>query len=214
MRRRRLDRYPNFDALRRGERPDTFRINCCVRASGVAIIAPHGGKIEPWTSTIATSIAADDYCLYCFEGRKQRDNWDLHVTSTHFDEPQCLSLVARCDRVVAVHGCEGAEVIVYMGGLDQDLRDSIGDYLHAIGVVTGSHDDPDLQGLHRNNICNRGRRGMGVQLEISYGLRSALIQATPPEAVPAMAAFSEAVRAAIGAVGHEGMADAQELARR
>ena len=59
-----------------------------------------------------------------------------------------------------------------------------------------------------------GDEVMGVQLEISYGLRSALIQATPPEAVPAMAAFSEAVRAAIGAVGHEGMADAQELARR
>jgi phage replication-related protein YjqB (UPF0714/DUF867 family) len=99
--------------------------------------------------------------------------------------------------VVAVHGCEGAEVIVYMGGLDQDLRDSIRERLHAIGVVTGN--DPDLQGLYRNNICNRGRRGMGVQLELSYGLRSALIKATPSKAVTAIA-FAEAVRAAINAV--------------
>jgi hypothetical protein len=70
----------------------------------VAIIAPHGGKIEPWTSAIATAIAADDYCLYCFEGRKRRENRDLHITSTHFDEPQCLTLVSGCDQVVAVHG--------------------------------------------------------------------------------------------------------------
>jgi phage replication-related protein YjqB (UPF0714/DUF867 family) len=202
LRVRRPDKYPNFSALRRGERAGNFRINRCIRASSVAIIAPHGGKIEPWTSAIATSIAADDYRLYCFEGRKQQDNWDLHITSSYFDEPQCLSLVSRCDRVVAVHGCKGAEAIVYLGGLDQDLRDSIRDCLHAIGVITGSHDDPDLQGLHRNNICNRGRRGMGVQLEISYGLRSALIKATPSEVVPAMAAFAEGVRAAIGAVAN------------
>lgn len=197
MRRKRPDNYPNFSALRQAERPGNYRINCCIRASSVAIIAPHGGKIEPWTSAIATSIAADDYCLYCFEGRKQRDNWDLHITASHFDEPLCLSLVSRCDRVVAVHGCEDAEVIVYMGGLDRDLRDSIRDRLHAVGVVTGN--DPDLQGLHRNNICNRGRRGMGVQLELSYGLRSALMKATPCEAVTAMA-FAEAIRAAIDAV--------------
>jgi phage replication-related protein YjqB (UPF0714/DUF867 family) len=163
----------------------------------VAIIAPHGGKIEPWTAAIAASIAAADYCLYCFEGRKQRDNWDLHITASHFDEPLCLSLVSRCDRVVAVHGCEDADVIVYMGGLDWDLRDSIRDRLHAIGVVTGN--DTDLQGLHRNNICNRGRRGMGVQLELSYGLRSALMKATPSKAVTAMA-FAKAVRAAVDAV--------------
>ena len=52
---------------------------------------------------------ADDYCLYRFEGRKRRENRDLHVTSTHFDEPECLPLISGCDQVVAVHGCQGDE---------------------------------------------------------------------------------------------------------
>jgi len=43
------------------------------------------------TSTIAVAIAANDYCLYRFEGRKRRENRDLHVTSTHFDEPEGLT---------------------------------------------------------------------------------------------------------------------------
>jgi phage replication-related protein YjqB (UPF0714/DUF867 family) len=162
----------------------------------VAVIAPHGGKIESWTSDIATSIAGEDYCLYCFEGIKQRNNWDLHITSTLFDEPQCLSLLSLCDRVVAVHGCDDDAVIAYMGGLDRILRNSIREHLNAAGFVTDVHRHrPDLQGRHKHNICNRGRLGMGVQLELSCGLRSALIKATP-----AMAAFTEAIRRAIRAV--------------
>jgi phage replication-related protein YjqB (UPF0714/DUF867 family) len=197
---RRPDKYPNFEMLRRAVRADDFRIDCNFRPSTVAIIAPHGGKIEPWTSAIATAIAADDYCLYCFEGRKRRENRDLHITSTHFDEPQCLTLVSGCDQVVAVHGCEGDEQVVYVGGLDQYLRESIRDHSHVVGIRTGIHDDPNLQGIHSNNICNRGRRGRGVQLEISCGLRSALIKATPSEGAPTMATLAAAIRAAIRAV--------------
>jgi phage replication-related protein YjqB (UPF0714/DUF867 family) len=102
---RRQDRYPNFEMLPRAERADNFCIDCRRRPSPVAIIAPHGGKIEPGTSIIAAAIAADDYCLYCFEGRKCQGNRYLHITSTHFDEPQCLTLISGCDQVVAVHGC-------------------------------------------------------------------------------------------------------------
>jgi phage replication-related protein YjqB (UPF0714/DUF867 family) len=193
---RRPDKYRSFDALNRGEHKNAFRIKCLVRARKVAVIAPHGGKIESWTSEIATSIAAQDYCLYCFEGIKQRDNWDLHITSTRFDEPQCLSLLSLCDRVVTVHGCDSDALIAYMGGLDRILRNSIREHLNAAGFVTDVHHDrPDLQGLNKHNICNRGRLGMGVQLELSYGLRTALIKASP-----AMGAFTEAIRRSIRAV--------------
>ncbi len=37
-------------------------------------------------------------------------------------------------------------------------------------VTSGSH-----AGVSQRNICNRGRRGAGVQLEITKGLRSALL---------------------------------------
>jgi phage replication-related protein YjqB (UPF0714/DUF867 family) len=106
---KRRDKYPNFESLRRAESAEDFRIDCRHRRSTVAIVAPHGGKIEPGTSTIAAAIAADDYCLYRFEGRKRRNNCDLHITSTQFDEPECLALISGCDQVVAIHGCQGDE---------------------------------------------------------------------------------------------------------
>jgi phage replication-related protein YjqB (UPF0714/DUF867 family) len=197
---KRRDKYLSFEMLRRAERPDEFLIDCRRRPSTVAIIAPHGGKIEPGTSTIAATIAANDYCLYRFEGRKSRENRDLHITSTHFDEPQCLALISRCDQVVAVHGCEGIEQIVYMGGRDVCLRDTIRGRLDAVGFTTGIHDNPDLQGSHSENICNQGRRRRGVQLEISYGLRSNLTATAPATGAQALATFAAAVRTAIDIV--------------
>ena len=199
---KRRDKYLSFEMLRRAERADHFRIDCRPRPSVVAIIAPHGGKIEPGTSTIAAAIAADDYCLYRFEGRKRRDNCGLHITSTHFDEPQCLTLISGCDHVVAVHGCEGPEKVVYVGGLDLCLRDAVQGRFDAVGIKTGIHDDPDLQGTNSKNICNRGRRERGVQLEITYGLRSDLMVAAPPEGTPTLAAFAAAVRNAIDAAAN------------
>lgn len=196
---KRRDKYPNFEMLRRTERADDFRINCRPRPSLVAIIAPHGGKIEPGTSTIAAAIAADDYCLYRFEGRKRRENRDLHVTSTHFEEPECLTLISGCDQVVTVHGCQGDEQLVYIGGLDLDLRDAIRGRFEAVGIMTGIHDDPDLQGINSKNICNRGRRARGVQLEITYGLRSDLMAIAPSVGAPTLATFAAAVRTAIDA---------------
>ena len=44
------------------------------RGSLVAIIAPHGGKIEPGTSEIVRSIAAEDYNFCAFEGIKPAGN--------------------------------------------------------------------------------------------------------------------------------------------
>jgi phage replication-related protein YjqB (UPF0714/DUF867 family) len=36
-------------------------------------------------------------------------------------------------------------------------------------------EDPSLSGRSRNNICNRGRTGSGIQLEIRRGLRDELV---------------------------------------
>jgi phage replication-related protein YjqB (UPF0714/DUF867 family) len=152
---------------------------------------------------MAAAIAADDYSLYCFEGRKRRNNRDLHITSSCFDEPQGLALVSECDRVVAVHGCRGGERVVYLGGLDHDLKDAIPVRLGAERFTTGIHDNPNLQGIHPRNICNRGRRGCGVQLEISWGLRAALMAGAPPQSAPSLGAFAGAVRAAIKMVADE-----------
>ena len=84
-----------------------FSIRVMPRETSAAIIAPHGGMIEPGTSDIAAAIAGNDYGLYCFEGLRDRPHRDLHITSANFREPKCVELVAGCDLVVAVHGLDG-----------------------------------------------------------------------------------------------------------
>ena len=102
------DKYQDFDSLSKKEREGIdFRICLTKKESAVAVIAPHGGKIEPGTSRIATVIAGDTFNLYCFEGLKKAHNKTLHITSHRFDEPKCLELLVGCKHVIAVHGLAG-----------------------------------------------------------------------------------------------------------
>jgi phage replication-related protein YjqB (UPF0714/DUF867 family) len=140
--------------------------------SGIAVLAPHGGRIEGRTSEIVRLIAADDYGLYLFEGlRATGDNFDcLHLTSGQFDEPRALDLIARCDTVVAVHGYAAAGPDVLLGGLDEGLKQQLAQALLRAGFSCMS-DGHRFPGKDPRNICNRGRSGKGLQLELSEGLR-------------------------------------------
>ena len=193
------DIYGSFAELSARERPGVdYRIDAENHNSRVAIIAPHGGKIEPGTSEIARSVAATEFNFYCFEGMKQANNGHLHITSSRFDEPGCLALIKACDVVIAIHGCKdredrrGEDCIVYLGGLDGEAQAKVGNELRQSGFDCGTHANPDLQGRHPRNICNRGARNMGVQLEITRTLRDGLVQ-SPAD----LAKFASAVRRAI-----------------
>ena len=142
-----------------------------VAASSIAVIAPHGGRIEQYTSDIACGVAGGDFNLYSFEGIRQSGNYStLHLTSHRFDEPRCLELLSKCDYVVAIHGCGGDDQRVLLGGLDGPLKLAIREAMHGIGVDAQSEDHP-FPATDPKNICNRGRRGIGVQLELTIGLR-------------------------------------------
>ena len=117
------DRYRNFEELSSCE--SGFGVQVRDRASEVTILAPHGGRIEPNTSEVAALIAGDYYNLFCFNGLKENDNRDLHITSHRFDHPQALSLVSTSSYVVAVHGCTVNKPVVYLGGLDEQLINQI-----------------------------------------------------------------------------------------
>lgn len=170
------DRYVSFSELRRSELEGVdFRIVCLDRDSQTAIIAPHGGLIEPGTSEVAARIAGDMHRLYCFEGLRDRPHTDLHITSHRFDEPRCLELVGLSDQVVTIHGRVGGERSLDIGGLDKELQEDIRASLVEAGFAARLMASGLLAGTDRNNICNRGRRGLGVQLEISRGLRDALM---------------------------------------
>lgn len=140
-------------------------------ASTVGIVAPHGGRIEAHTSEIAAAIAGAEFSLYAFEGIRSKGNYAaLHLTSHHFDEPGCLELLATCDYVVAIHGCKVEGEVVLVGGLDNDLAAELGAAMTKAGLECYL-DGHEFPGTHANNICNRGRRGLGVQLELSAALR-------------------------------------------
>jgi phage replication-related protein YjqB (UPF0714/DUF867 family) len=140
--------------------------------------------IEVGTSEIAELIAGTDYSLFCFEGLKSHGhNRDLHITSHRFDHPACLALAAGRETVVSVHGCLGQSRI-FVGGLDLELATRLSKELALAGfdVVTDGHKYP---GRHPSNICNRGLRGKGAQLEITYDLRASVHRETIARAVRA-----------------------------
>ena len=117
-------------------------------------------------------IAGDEHRLYLFEGlRTTGDNFDcLHLASHRFDEPRALDLISDCDTVVAVHGYAAPGPDVLLGGLNEELKLEVAQGLAEIGFsyLTEGHRFP---GRDTRNICNRGRSGKGVQLELSDALR-------------------------------------------
>lgn len=190
--------YRNFADLARAQvRGRDYEISVRCRArSRVAVIAPHGGEIENGTSEIATAIAAGEHNLYLFEGiRTTRNYFSLHLTSHLFDEPECLRLIAACNIVIAIHGCGGAEPKVLLGGRDTALRDRLAGALMAtaIGAQTSGHRFPATQ---LSNICNRGARQQGVQIELTDPLRRFPAARAVVEATRAVLSLAEAAEPA------------------
>lgn len=170
------DKYQSFAELSQHEvEGRDYQIRAApVEGAGVAILAPHGGKIEFLTSELAWSIAGSDYNCYAFEGIKRNHNAELHVTSSSFDEPNALSLVARCDVVVTVHGLDGDAMEIQVGGRDTALGERIDCKLREAGFTSRVETAGPYAGFDPDNICNRGKSGAGAQIEIRAGLRRAL----------------------------------------
>lgn len=168
--------YKNFAELSAVEKHGlSFRLHVKNRRTSFAIVAPHGGGIEPGTSEIAKAIAGWSFSLYTFDGIRLSGNELLHITSTLFDEPRCLNLIKNSTTVVAIHGCGGTEHIVYVGGLDVELGDKIINSLREAGI-DAVRSTTQFLGNQPENICNRGRSGRGVQLEITEGLRRSMFK--------------------------------------
>jgi phage replication-related protein YjqB (UPF0714/DUF867 family) len=195
------DKYLNFASLAATEREGAFSIFVRDAGTPVAVAAPHGGEIELGTSEIARAVAADDLSYYVFEGAKAQGNGDLHITSANFDEPRCLCLLRAAYTVVTVHGEDSEHEVVYLGGRDRTTLASLRRTLPNYGFTAREHSNPKLQGLHPNNICNIGRSGAGVQLELSRGLRRSffvsLFGAGRAQGTYLLARFTEAVRQAL-----------------
>lgn len=176
-----VDLYPSFAHLSRCEREGRdYRIRWRMGGSGIAIVAPHGGGIERGTSEVADGIAGREHGFYAFEGLKTAGNHVLHLTSDRFDEPQALGLVRGVRALITIHGAKGREPAAYLGGLDLGLRERIAEALIGAGFLALDDPSPTRQGRSPSNICNRCVSGRGVQLELSYGLRTTLFAGLDP----------------------------------
>lgn len=166
-----VDTYKDFEQLAANEILNTdYRILVRDVGSDITIAAPHGGCIEPNTSPIANKIAGSNYNCYCFEGIKPKNNLDLHITSHQFDEPQAIDLISKSNIIITIHACTEKTQIIYLGGLFKEFIDHIRETLKTYRI-RASNPKAIFPGVHRDNICNRGKFKKGVQLEISRGLR-------------------------------------------
>lgn len=164
------DKYRSFEELAAHEKlGEDYEFEARRKAdSQVAIIAPHGGRIEPTTDAIADAIAGKDFSFYGFRGLKNGS--DLHITSHRFNEPTCEELIRNHETVIAIHGWGAAGERLCIGGRDSELAEKLKTALTDAGFKV---DAPEggLAGADPQNIVNRGASGKGVQVELTMGLR-------------------------------------------
>jgi len=171
------DTYENFKQLSAVEKEDIdYKIYTEDAKSRIAVVAPHGGGIEPGTSEIARSISNGKYNCYCFEGVKSSRNKELlHITSTSFDEPNCIKVCQSAETVLTIHGVESDGDIIFVGGLNKELKSVMIEKLLKEGfnvkLDTTWHSGQDIE-----NLCNMGTMQKGLQLEISSGLRKRMFK--------------------------------------
>ena len=173
---RRGDTYASFADLARCEtRGQDYEILSRPGSTSVAIIAPHGGRIEAGTATLADAAAGNRHSFYAFKGIKPAGNAALHITSHRFDEPIGLGIVGKAEVAVAIHGHhDRVNDTIFIGGKNEDLKQKIRAALTGSGFKAEMAARSGLQAVHPLNICNRCRSGRGIQIEITRALREKL----------------------------------------
>ncbi|SPF32695.1 conserved hypothetical protein [Syntrophobacter sp. SbD1] len=177
-----VDKYSCFKELQDYETEGVdFKVRSRVGTTGIALICIHGGDIEPGTSEIADGIAGHDHTFYALEGIKTSGNKTLHITSTAFDEPAGLEIICLSEIIVSVHGCSETGELVHIGGLDHSLKQQIEKKLNESGFQALIDSNPRFRAFDQKNVCNLCGRGMGVQFEISRGLRERMFKDLGPQ---------------------------------
>lgn len=171
------DVYSSYKQLAAKQtRNQDYRITSKNVSSNIAVIAIHGGKIEIGTCKIAKSVAKiANTNLYTFEGIKSNNNSILHITSAKFNEPTAKKIVGNSSKTLSIHGCQGNSRVTYVGGLDKSLGTKIRAELKKAGFKVAIP-PKGLTGTSPYNICNQNKSKKGVQLELTYNMRQALLK--------------------------------------
>lgn len=171
------DRNDDFAELKKA-RPGSFRISVRKGDNFLLIFAPHAGGIEQGTSEICRWFEKEPWSVYMFEGTGTRCA-DLHITSTAFDEPALLGLLDIHQYAISFHGMTDRiagkhKADIFLGGLNTELIKLTEESLKNKGFrVSTNIEYPDsrLGGKETENVTNRCKSKMGMQIEISGMLR-------------------------------------------
>lgn len=189
--------YPSMTALRKVEQADAYDLTWTITESPMIVVAPHGGAIEPRTSEIASALAGTEHTQCQFKGKLPAgQNFPrLHVTSVNWDVEECLILIRQRTHALSIHGMAGSDRTVHIGGLDSTKGAQLAAALTAIDGITVVYPATgDVAGTSVNNFVNKDADGAGVQLEMTYGLRTALFPTKDGPSSPLGQVFVDAVR--------------------
>ena len=143
------------------------------RHSNVLIFAPHGGNIEKGTTELTKAIAnKGNYDYYVFNGTRNKNNSQLHVTSTNYNDLDLINRNYNKDVSISVHGAgqsQGKNTVL-IGGRDEKLIQLISKELSTFKFNV-QRSLGHLAGIDTNNVVNYNKKGQGVQLELTPDLR-------------------------------------------
>lgn len=164
----------------------------------MAVIAPHGGKIEANTDVIALGLASElglpsyaliahatSSCLDKYGGPDRSNHRALHITSVHFNDSRAESVMRSVNRGLAIHG-HGRANKICIGGATPALRNAFKSYYDSYTrqysssgtravIATSDADCTGITGTASSNISNRSSSGAGLQLEMSGTFRTELV---------------------------------------
>ncbi|QKW67560.1 poly-gamma-glutamate hydrolase family protein [Staphylococcus hominis] len=160
------DLYNSMIELQYKENDWSIEMN--TNKSNILSFAPHGGGIEAGSSELALLISQKLDCNYfTFKGKLPTNNSKLHVTSTRYDNPELLNLMREVDYSISIHGYADNEYArTLIGGSDEKLKEIIKCHLRSHGFDVQNAPN-HLAGSKPNNITNKTKKGLGVQLELS-----------------------------------------------
>jgi phage replication-related protein YjqB (UPF0714/DUF867 family) len=161
--------------------PAHFWVDTRTASLNLAIFAPYGGMVEPGTDICAAQIAGNDLSLHTVVSC--RAVWEVEEGGSRLvprplrHHPDSVALAQKCQTIVSIRGryaCHNRTGEIRVGGLDAALAASISESLMSKDFIVR---DGPRQGLaaQADNICNRGVRMRGVELDISHELMSHLL---------------------------------------
>ena len=171
-----MDKYQSYHDMISNNK-EHFNIIKENNNSPISVIAIHGGNIEGGTSEIAAYLnKISGYNLFIFEGIKSKksdnsSNLDLHITSSRFNNIDCLQIVEHGISTISIHGADEDEELTYVGGLNNAHGTFIKNELRKEGFTVPDKIRKGLEGYSKRNVCNINKNNAGVQLELSRGLR-------------------------------------------